>query len=73
MRPGRFLVAAIVPGWHSGRDRGHLYRGLGVRSLKRWFGTARLGFLWKRGAFIAPAQRELAKAIGGCLAGGGKA
>jgi DNA-binding transcriptional LysR family regulator len=54
-----------------GSGRGHLYRGLGVRSLRRWFGTARLGFLWKRGAFIAPAQRELAKAIQGCLGGVG--
>jgi DNA-binding transcriptional LysR family regulator len=46
-----------------GSGRGHLYRGLGVRSLKRWFGTARLGFLWKRGAFIAPAQRALAQSV----------
>lgn len=65
--------AGLGVGITVGSGRGHLYRGLGVRSLKRWFGTARLGFLWKRGAFIAPAQRELAKAIGGCLAGGGKA
>jgi DNA-binding transcriptional LysR family regulator len=50
-----------------GSGRGHLYRGLGVRSLKRWFGTARLGFLWKRGALIAPAQRELANAIANAL------
>ena len=50
-----------------GSGRGHLYRGLGVRSLKRWFGTARLGFLWKRGALVAPAQRELANIIGDSL------
>ncbi len=50
-----------------GSGRGHLYRGLGVRSLKRWFGTARLGFLWKQGGIIAPAQRELARDIGECL------
>jgi DNA-binding transcriptional LysR family regulator len=59
--------AGLGVGITVGSGRGHLYRGLGVRSLRRWFGTARLGFLWKRGAFIAPAQRELAKAIEGCL------
>jgi DNA-binding transcriptional LysR family regulator len=61
--------AGLGVGITVGSGRGHLYRGLGVRSLRRWFGTARLGFLWKRGAFIAPAQRELAKAIQGCLGG----
>lgn len=63
--------AGLGVGITVGSGRGHLYRGLGVRSLRRWFGTARLGFLWKRGAFIAPAQRELAKAIQGCLGGVG--
>ena len=32
--------------------RGHFYRGLGVRVLRRWFGTARVGFLWKRGEHL---------------------
>jgi DNA-binding transcriptional LysR family regulator len=52
-----------------GSGQGHLYRGLGVRSLRQWFGTARLGFLWKRGAHVPPAQRELAQAIRACVAG----
>ena len=59
--------AGLGVGITVGSGRGHLYRGLGVRSLSRWFGTARLGFLWKRGAFIAPAQRELAQALRACL------
>jgi len=46
-----------------GTGRGQLYRGLGVRSLRRWFGTARLGFLWKRGAHVPAAQQSLAEAI----------
>jgi DNA-binding transcriptional LysR family regulator len=46
-----------------GTGRGHFYRGLGVRSLRRWFGTARVGFLWKQGAYVPPAQRALAQAI----------
>jgi len=64
--------AGLGVGITVGSGRGHLYRGLGVRSLRRWFGTARLGFLWKRGAFVAPAQREMAQAIGSCLAAVGK-
>jgi DNA-binding transcriptional LysR family regulator len=51
-----------------GTGRGQLYRGLGVRSLRRWFGTARLGFLWKRGAHVPAAQRALARAIEYCVA-----
>jgi DNA-binding transcriptional LysR family regulator len=46
-----------------GISHGSLYRGLGVRALGRWFGTARVGFLWKRGARVPPMQRELAEAI----------
>jgi DNA-binding transcriptional LysR family regulator len=65
--------AGLGVGITVGSGRGHLYRGLGVRSLRRWFGTARLGFLWKRGAFIAPAQRELAQAIRSSLSGMHKA
>src|SRR3954471_13039549 len=34
-----------------GTGHGSLYGGLKTRSLRRWFGTARLGFLWRRGAF----------------------
>lgn len=36
---------------------------LGMRVLRRWFGTARVGFLWKRGAHVSVLQRELADAI----------
>jgi DNA-binding transcriptional LysR family regulator len=46
-----------------GTGRGPLYRGLAVRSLRRWFGTARLGLLWKRGAHVLLVQRELAAAV----------
>jgi DNA-binding transcriptional LysR family regulator len=46
-----------------GAGRGPLFGGLAVRSLRRWLGTARLGFVWRRGAIISPAQRELADAI----------
>jgi DNA-binding transcriptional LysR family regulator len=40
-----------------------LYRGLGTRTLRRWFGTARIGFLWRRGAHVPPLQRELAELL----------
>jgi DNA-binding transcriptional LysR family regulator len=46
-----------------GTGQGHLYRGLGVRSLKRWFGIARVGFFWKRGALVPPVHRALADSI----------
>lgn len=46
-----------------GRRTSSLYRGLGVRSLQRWFGTARVGFLWKHGAHVPPLQLELAEII----------
>jgi DNA-binding transcriptional LysR family regulator len=51
-----------------GTGRGHLYSGLGVRSLRRWFGTARVGFLWQRGAHLSLAQRELANVLSDQLA-----
>jgi DNA-binding transcriptional LysR family regulator len=50
-----------------GTGRGHLYRGLGVRSLRRWFGTARIGFLWKQGAYVPPVNRELAESVRVCV------
>ena len=46
-----------------GSGRGPLYQGLAVRKLARWFGTARLGFMWKRGAHVIESQRQLADAI----------
>src|SRR5262245_32055519 len=42
--------AGIGVGITIGTGNGPLYQGLRVRSLRRWFGTARVGFLWKRGA-----------------------
>jgi DNA-binding transcriptional LysR family regulator len=60
--------AGLGVGITIGSGRGHLYHGLGVRPLRRWFGTARVGFLWKRGAHVPPAQRELADAIRACVA-----
>jgi DNA-binding transcriptional LysR family regulator len=46
-----------------GTGHGHLYRGLGVRSLRRWLGPARVGFLWNRGAHVPPVQREFADVV----------
>jgi len=62
--------AGLGVGITVGTGHGHLYQGLGVRSLRRWFGTARVGFLWKRGAHVPPAQLELAQAIRGNVASG---
>jgi DNA-binding transcriptional LysR family regulator len=50
-----------------GTGQGPLYGGLAVRSLRRWFGTARLGFVWQRGAHIPDSHRHLAHAIQNCL------
>jgi DNA-binding transcriptional LysR family regulator len=50
-----------------GSGRGPLYGGLGVRSLSRRFGTARLGFVWRRGAHLPDVHRQLARAIKNCL------
>ncbi len=66
--------AGLGVGITVGTGRGHLYDGLGVRPLGRWFGPARIGFLWKRGAHVPPAQRALADAVRASLAevaGGG--
>jgi DNA-binding transcriptional LysR family regulator len=61
--------AGLGVGITVGKGRGPLYQGLAVRSLRRWFGTARLGFLWKRGAHILTPQRELALDIESVVAG----
>jgi molybdate transport repressor ModE-like protein len=55
--------AGLGVGITVGSGRGPLYEGLEARSLERWFGTARLGFLWKRGAHVLEPQRQLAEAI----------
>jgi DNA-binding transcriptional LysR family regulator len=52
-----------------GLGRGPLYQGLAVRTLTRLLGSARIGFLWKRGAYVPAAQRELASCIRTCLRG----
>jgi DNA-binding transcriptional LysR family regulator len=59
--------AGLGVGITIGTGKGHLYQGLGVRSLRRWFGTARVGFLWKRGASVPPVQRQLAQALRACV------
>lgn len=55
--------AGLGVGITIGTGRGHFYRDLGVRVLRRWFGTARVGFLWKRGAHVPVLQHELAESI----------
>ncbi|HEY1375716.1 MAG TPA: LysR family transcriptional regulator [Gemmataceae bacterium] len=60
--------AGLGVGITVGTGRGPLYQGLGVRSLNPWFGPARVGFLWKRGAHVPPAQRALADAVRASLA-----
>ncbi len=61
--------AGLGVGLTVGTAHGHFYRGLGVRSLRHWFGTARVGFLWKRGAYVPPVQRSLAQSIQACVEG----
>jgi DNA-binding transcriptional LysR family regulator len=46
-----------------------LFRGLYARSLRHWFGTVRLSFLWKQGADPAPAARKLARLVAQALNG----
>jgi DNA-binding transcriptional LysR family regulator len=52
-----------------GLGRGPLYQDLAVRKITRLLGSARIGFLWKRGAYVPAAQRELANCIRKCLRG----
>lgn len=55
--------AGLGVGITVGRPRSLPYRGLSARDLSRWFGTARIGFLWRGGAHVPPIQRELAELI----------
>jgi DNA-binding transcriptional LysR family regulator len=55
--------AGMGVGITMGIPHGRLYRGLAVRSLRRWFGLARAGFLWKRGVHLPPAQVEFSRII----------
>ena len=64
--------AGLGVGITVGTGHGHLYHGLGVRPLTRWFGLARVGFLWKRGAYVPPAQRALADAVRASLGDGNR-
>jgi LysR family cys regulon transcriptional activator len=59
--------AGLGVGITVGTGCGVIYRGLGVRPLRRWLGTARIGFLWRRGAHLPPATRALADAIRACV------
>jgi DNA-binding transcriptional LysR family regulator len=47
-----------------------LYRGLHVRSLRHWFGNARLSSVWRKGAERAPASQELARQVSLALTNG---
>jgi LysR family cys regulon transcriptional activator len=49
----------------AGNPDGILLRGLGlgVRPLRKWFGSVRLAFIWKDGAHQSPVQAKLAELI----------
>jgi DNA-binding transcriptional LysR family regulator len=55
--------AGMGVGITAGSLRSFLCQGLGVRSLRRWFGAARLVFVWKKGAHTPKVCRELAQTI----------
>ncbi|MGQ0637661.1 MAG: LysR family transcriptional regulator [Planctomycetaceae bacterium] len=55
--------AGLGVGIAVGNPRSLLYKGLATHSLRRWFGTARVGFIWRRGATIPPLQHELAELL----------
>jgi len=55
--------AGVGVGIIAGRPDGILCQGLAIRSVSRWFGSARIVFVWKSGALISPAVRRLADAI----------
>jgi DNA-binding transcriptional LysR family regulator len=59
--------AGIGVGITLGNPNGQLHRGLVVRSVRRWFGTARVGFLWKSGVHVPPVQRKFAQIIMDCV------
>lgn len=55
--------AGLGVGITIGNGLGHLYQDLNVRSLDHWFGSARVGFIWKRGVHIPVIVRELAESL----------
>jgi len=57
------IRAGLGVGITVGRPGSLPYRSLAARELRRWFGTARIGFLWRAGAHVPPIQRELAELI----------
>jgi DNA-binding transcriptional LysR family regulator len=65
-----YVRAGAGVGIAGGYRRGALAQGLGIRPLGRWFGAARFVFVWQRGAYAPPAQRELADLIRAAVAGG---
>jgi molybdate transport repressor ModE-like protein len=64
-----YVRAGAGLGITAGHRRGPLARGVGVRPLGHWFGAARFVFVWTRGAYVPPAQRELADLIRAAAAG----
>jgi hypothetical protein len=40
-----------------------LCRGLCVRPVDKWFGSVRVCFVWKKGAYRSPVIEQLAKMI----------
>jgi DNA-binding transcriptional LysR family regulator len=71
---GSLTLAAVREGMGVGivacTPHGVLTRGLGVRSLRRWFGQAQVVFARKRGARVPPVHQELAQAIRDSIAQG---
>ena len=55
--------AGLGVGVSVGTGRGHLYKGLGVRSLAKWLGAARVGFLWQNGAHVTPAPKDTGRRL----------
>jgi DNA-binding transcriptional LysR family regulator len=72
---GSLTLAAVREGLGVGivacLPNGVLTNGLGVRSLRRWFGTAQVVFARRHGAGVPPVQQELADAIRQSGSGGG--
>ena|GEM_PF-1473471 len=61
--------AGLGVGIAIGNSSSTLYRDLGVRSLREWFGSARVGFMWRSGAYIPRLQSELAELLRNCVTG----
>lgn len=58
-----YVRAGVGIGITAASRQGLLWKGLEARSLRKWFGAARYVFVWPRGAFVPPAQQELADQI----------